>query len=133
MLQVPSHAESIAAQKNLEKEGWRKDPLKVAENHLTVILSGVPIRTGGKTEVLVPGKQDKNARRDDRPREQLLPVLSKAFYKSYEWIEANGTTHFYIVVTRPYWLRPFANSSDDVIWAVEGASVLQCPETQKTR
>lgn len=136
MVGVPTNAELRNWQK-LSAAGhdeWRFNPKLVAEDQLKRLKAGAyGSKSGGSTEVLVPGKQDLIVPKDDRPSETLLEEHSTAYRKTYVWIEPDRLTRIYIVVARPYWLQPVAGSPDKVIWVPTGSSVVCCGEFQKKK
>jgi len=56
----------------------------------------------------------------------LFEVESKPYLKTFEWIARDRKHKYVIVVARPYWLSRVVSSSEDVIWAPVGASVISC-------
>lgn len=129
MLGLPTNETLLIWQQgaNDGHEPWRYDAKRTAEEELRKLKSGpYGSMSGGTTSVLVPDKQDLSAPPDTRPTETFLETLSTPSRKVFEWIEPDHTTHYVIVVTRPYWLLKTAGTPDQVIWAPTGASVLKC-------
>src|SRR5205085_2925292 len=97
-----------------------------AQKHLNALLSGAHGRHGSGSSL---GEED--ARRlhpplHPRPVTTLLEADSKPYIKRFEWITRDRKNIYVIVVARPYWLARLTSSSDDVIWAPVGASILSC-------
>jgi len=89
------------------------------------------MKPGPMTQLLSQDKSQLKPLDDDRSTETLLETKSLPYLKTYEWIEPR-VSRFVIVVSRPYWLAPFAVSPDKVIWVPVGSSVLHCAASTKT-
>jgi len=130
MLGLPEN-ENVRSWQRAANDGsdtWRYEPKEVAADQLAKLKSGAyGSKSGGRTELIVPGSKDRHVQVDARPVETLLESESKPYRKRYEWIEPDHSTRFVIVVGRPYWLADLARSPERVIWVPIGASVLSCP------
>lgn len=128
MLGLPTNKmiRSWQEERNKGRDDWHHDPRQTAEDELKRIKSGEFGPTGGKTEILAPGKSDLNPPADTRSAETLIESSSVPYLKRYEYIEADRITRFVILVGRPYWLETLAGSPRNVIWAPVGASVINC-------
>ena len=134
---LPSNAEVRALQEKASAaatdsdngdspEDMHRDPAKVAEDYMRRILGGEIHAAGGRTAVRVIGKDDQNAQDDTRPTRTPIEERSQSYIKSYVWLEPDRVVRILVNVSRPYWLKQYAKSTDDVIWVPTGAAVVRC-------
>jgi hypothetical protein len=129
MLGLPTNEMLRQWQKAANEGGneWHFDPKQVAEAQLNELQSGeYGSKSGGKTALLVPKKSDLEPPDDDRPTGALLEASSTPYLKRYEFIDKDRTKRFVIITARPYWLARLAGSTERVIWAPVGASIVEC-------
>lgn len=130
---LPTNAELRALQEKASAspndgsaEDIHRDPAKVAEDYMRRILGGEIHAAGGRSEVLVRGKSDQNVPEDARPTRTPIEERSQSYIKSYVWLEPDRVVRILVNVSRPYWLKQYAKSAEDVIWVPTGAAVVRC-------
>jgi hypothetical protein len=127
---LPSNAEVRALQEKSSatppEDDLHRDPAKVAEDYIRRILGGEIHAAGGPTQVLIRGKDEKSLPDDSRPTRTPLEERSQSYIKSYVWLEPDRAVRILVNVTRPYWLKQYAKSTEDVIWVPTGAAVVRC-------
>ena len=137
ILSVPDNSEIRLSQQEANKNpnDWRKDdPKRVAEDQLQKIRGSEPRETRDRrTKPLPPVENGSNLPSETLPTETLLETASSPFRKQYEWIEWDRKTRLIIIVSRPYWLKQYAQTRADVIWVPTGSSLLNCGNQKKKR
>jgi hypothetical protein len=74
----------------------------------------------------IVGRPDRTPPTIPLPTGSPREVSGTPYRKRFEWTAQDSDVRIGVVVARPYWLLPLAETGEKVIWAPVGAAALGC-------